>query len=479
MNIQNKLFFILFGFSVVLIAALMMLVQSSINKGMLEYVNNKEVERLQPAVSELATLYQVNGSWISMEGADRKLRRLMENYRGDNFPPKHPMERPKRPPSPMGSKPHDKPPRNSPPPGGPHFALLNIQGELVAGKHYNPSKFLKIPIEFDNATVGFLAITKRNQLTQGYEFDFIKQQKQYLWLIALIAIVFVIVLTIPLSRHLVGPLKLIANGIHKLTLGKYDQHIHLKRKDELGSLSKDYNELALTLAESEKSRKRWLANISHELRTPVSIIRGELEAMLDNIRPLSKGSINSANDEVMHLQRLIEDLHQLATADVGGVRYQKTFVNLNGVLSDESQKFAGYLSSAGIELITDISAQSIIVYADKTRLNQLFENIINNAIKYSKATQVRISLAAGTAPSPIAKITIEDNGIGVEEKHLSHLFDYLYRVDDARNRQDGGTGLGLSICRQIADAHNGRIKAYKSSMGGLAVSIELPLTHDE
>ena len=133
----------------------------------------------------------------------------------------------------------------------------------------------------------------------------------------------VALVTLPLARHLVEPLKLITQGMHKLTQGDYQQSINLKREDELGRLSRDYNELAHSLAESETTRKRWLANISHELRTPVAILRGELEAMLDEVRPLNKKNIASANDEVKHLQRLIDDLNLLTSADIGGMRYRK------------------------------------------------------------------------------------------------------------------------------------------------------------
>lgn len=466
----------MFGFSVALIVTLMILVQSSINKGMLEYVNNKEIERLQPLVSELVNIYQQENNWDQMVDNNSRLRRLVANYLDDSFPPPHRGERFRRPPPPGG-----KPPRHNRPAGLPHFALLDTKGNHIAGGRLKPDTYIEIPIASDSSTIGFLTMTKRNQLTQGYEFDFIKQQKQFLYFIALLAVLFVAVVTIPLSRHLVIPLKKITTGIHKLTLGEYDQRIHLKRKDELGALSKDYNELAFTLAESEKSRKRWLANISHELRTPVSIIRGELEAMIDNIRPISKDNINSANDEVIHLQRLIEDLHLLATADVGGVRYQKSALNLAEFLKSESEKFTGYLSHAGIDLETNIEtnfeANEITVQADKTRLSQLFENIINNVIKYAKASAVSMSLS--TEQSATAIIMIEDNGVGVGEQHLAYLFDYLYRIDDARNRKDGGTGLGLSICRQIVDAHNGRITAMHSPLGGLAVKIELPLINHE
>lgn len=475
MNIQNKLFFVLFGFSATLVATLIVLIQGNINEGMLEYVNNKEIERNQPVIDALAAIYQRDSGWSTLQGNDKALRRLVEANMTDEYSPPSQNKPPRRPP-PQGRPPLEPPPEHRLGPRGSHFALLDASAQLLAGRHYTPEQFLQIPIQVNAKTVGFYAITKRDQLTKGYEFDFIKQQKQFLWFIALIALAFVAIVTVPLSRHLVIPVKLIASGIHMLTQGKYEQSIHLKRKDELGELSKDYNELALTLAESEKSRKRWLANISHELRTPVAILRGELEAMLDGVRSKTEINIASAYDEIRHLQRLINDLHLLTSADVGGMRYQKSNIELTSFLNDESAKLSGYLSNAGIELVTDISSQAMTVFADKTRLSQLFENIINNAIKYSKANLVKISLKTTSAMSSVsAIITVEDDGVGVDTKHLEHLFDYLYRVDEARNREDGGTGLGLSICRQIIDAHQGRIVAKLSALGGLAVEMAFPL----
>jgi len=250
----------------------------------------------------------------------------------------------------------------------------------------------------------------------------------------------------------------------------------LKRQDELGELSRDYNELAITLAENETTRKRWLANISHELRTPIAILRGELEAMLDNVRPLNKNNIASANDEVKHLQRLIDDLNLLTSADIGGMRYRKKQEDLTLLLQDELDKYRSYLNDASIKLNLAISDQEIDIYGDKTRLCQLFENIINNCIKYSSATLFKISLSVeNTEGKPAALMKFEDNGLGVDDEHLSSLFEHLYRVDDSRNRKTGGSGLGLSICRHIVIAHQGEISAQHSSLGGLAIIISLPI----
>ncbi|WP_413698920.1 ATP-binding protein [Psychromonas sp. KJ10-10] len=346
---------------------------------------------------------------------------------------------------------------------------------MVAGHYIKDREYSKTPIKVDNVNVGYLAISKHKQIIDGYELDFIEQQKQYLWLIGLITMLLVALLTLPLARHLVLPIKLIMNGMHKLTQGQYNQHVDLKRKDEIGDLIRDFNELSLTLDKNENARKRWLANISHELRTPVAILRGELEAMIDNVRPLSTENIESANDEVKHLQYLIDDLHQLTSADIGGMHYRKKNELFPAWLNTEVKKYNSYLADSGIKLEIDINLLPINIFVDTSRLCQLFDNLINNCIKYAQASLVKISLTVDkTLDNQKVIITVEDNGVGVPDKHLANLFEYLYRVENSRNRKTGGSGLGLSICAHIVAAHQGTIIAEKSPLGGLAIVISIP-----
>lgn len=495
MKIQNKLFLFLFSFSLILVTVLVLLIQWSIDKGMVEYVISKEVDTLQPVLIQLTDEYKVDNNWDFITGEHRGFHQLISQQltdsdfdadkgrpfdnNGKSKPPLKHNPAKKRPP------PHrddfiDSPPR--PPKGEAHYALLDINEAIIAGSYLPTLMYRKIAIKVDNEVVGFFAISKRNQLTQDYEVDFIEQQQQYLWLIAVLVMSLVALVTFPIARHIVEPIKLITRGMHKLTQGDYKQSIQVNRKDELSELSRDFNELSLTLAKNESARKRWLANISHELRTPVAILRGELEAMLDKVRPLTHENIASAHDEVKHLQSLINDLNQLTSTDIGGMGYRKQHENLVTLLQNESGKYRSYLSSAGITLELELGTSNINIYADKTRLYQLFENIINNCIKYSNANKFKVSITTNKLAENLAAnnkgtvtITLEDNGIGVEAQYLSHLFEYLYRVEDSRNRETGGFGLGLSICQHIVIAHQGEISAEKSDLGGLSVIITLPI----
>ena len=312
-------------------------------------------------------------------------------------------------------------------------------------------------------------------MVDGYELDFLEQQTDYLWFIAIAAALFTLLLTFLLSRHLVSPVKKIATGMHQLTQGHFTTKLTLDRKDELGQLSEDFNTLAFTLAKDEQVRKRWLANISHELRTPMSILLGELEAMLLGVREPNTQNISSANDEAMHLKRLIDDLHMLNSAELGGMHYTMQPTDLTILLNTIEQKYQVIFEQHTIKLYLLNSAQYANVEADKTRLLQLFDNILMNAVHYAQCTTISITAKnISKKGQSFIELSIEDNGVGVESSHLAHLFEYLYRVDGARNRQEGGSGLGLSICKHIVEGHNGEIVAEKADLGGLAIIIRLP-----
>lgn len=481
MKIHNKLFLVFFSFSLLLVTALVLLIQWSIGKGIVDYVNSKEIEALKPLITQLEIEYKKENSWKVMQGQHRKFGDLLYSSLQIELSRPEPREHYREPPE-LGKSPDniDRPQplrRKRPPPSPPQsYAVFDQHKNLIVGRYLEGVEYNRTAINVDKVNIGWLMTPKQKQITDGYELDFIEQQQSYLWIIALVAMLLVALITFPLAHHLAEPIKKIMLGMHKLTQGDYQQNIVINRKDEIGELSRDFNELALTLHENENARKRWLANISHELRTPVAILRGELEAMLDGVRPLNEKNIDSANDEVKHLQHLIDDLHQLTSADIGGMHYRKKTINLSSWFNSEIDKYTSYLAAANISLFVADHQADVKLFADTTRLCQLFENLINNCIKYSAANVVKISFEIETAiTGDLVRIKVEDNGVGVPEQHLQHLFEYLYRVESSRNRKTGGAGLGLSICAHIVTAHLGSIKALASDLGGLAIIIELPL----
>lgn len=508
MKIQNKLFSIFMAFGTLLVIAVVGLVQWSIDRGAVEYVNQKEIDALRPFMSVLIESYREQGNWGHFSLSGREFDRLLrQTLVGTEFKAPRPERGHRIGPRPPPSREYNRPRKNDrhlttaraqdgelrrpfsskdteqnhrPPPRREYqvsYALLDANKEYIVGNYPRDRDYSNTPLIVDNMVVGYMAISKRHRLTQGYEFDFVEQQKGNLWYIAFGVMLIVALITLPFAKHLLEPIRALTKGMHLLTQGKYKSKLTTNRKDEFSDLARDFNELAKTLLENDAARKRWLANISHELRTPIAILKGELEAILDGVRSLSIDQIQSAHQEVSHLQRLISDLHALTSADIGGMSYRKNTLNIVTFIKQEINKLQGYLATENLKLECHLVSdnQELLVFADETRLCQLLENLMNNCIKYAKTgSLVKLTLSTDNLDKMV-NIVIEDDGVGVEAQHLPRLFEHLYRADNSRNRKTGGSGLGLSICAHIVHAHLGNISAQKSELGGLAIHINLPL----
>jgi len=301
----------------------------------------------------------------------------------------------------------------------------------------------------------------------------VAENNQNLAFIIVGVFVLIFMVTLPLSRHFVLPITKLKKAVVKLNNGALQTRLEVVGRDELATLARNFNDLAATLEQNEDSRKRWLADISHELRTPLAIVKGEIEAMEDGIRPLDKTGLQSLSEEVAHLQKLINDLNELTNAEIGALRYQKSVLDLTLLLSQSVERHQIILDKEGLLVNIQCSNKPLVVWADETRLNQLFDNIFTNCLKYTDAPgKVFVSL---TKHKQKAEIIIEDSAPAVPESALAKLFEHLYRVESSRNRKTGGSGLGLALCKNIVHAHQGSIEEFSSKQGGLAIKITLPL----
>lgn len=515
MRIQNKLFiaFLLAGIS--LVSLMFVAIQWSLTQGLLDFINSKERDSVAPLVKVLGERYQIDNSWDFIDGRSRLFHELYRDYVESNNNPHFipPAPAPRRNNYERGDRPRqradeshqlprrryqddlDEPPkrqnRKEPrhylggelPPhlrGGPSqrghpiaLSLYDQNKRHLAGRPEADSGDNWVPIEHNQKVIGFVVMPKRLDISQGYELSLLEQQRFAYIIISILLIALTAVIAMPLARNLVDPIKQLAQSMALLTKGDYQSRLNLKRNDELGVLSRDVNELAVTLEKNETMRKRWLADISHELRTPIAVMKGEMEAVIDGIRPLNIDQVESSYQEVQRLQRLVEDLYELSSADIGGMKYRKEQLDLVELLIDEIPHFKLILSKSNIMLYSQLPQEPLLMWGDPDRLCQLFKNILVNCTKYAHDNG-EVNIAVKTVDNNI-QITVADNGPGVADEHIASLFEHLYRVDDSRNRKTGGSGLGLAICKQIVEAHQGTIWAKKSSQGGLAVVIELPL----
>jgi two-component system sensor histidine kinase BaeS len=271
------------------------------------------------------------------------------------------------------------------------------------------------------------------------------------------------------------PLKRITTAVKALAVGRYDIRLPVESADELGQLARDFNDMAAALEQSEQARRRWVADISHELRTPLAVLRGELEALQDGIRPLTAKAIDSLFGDVMRLNRLTEDLYQLSLSDQGALSYRKVHVDPVELLKDDLTALKPEFQNKQITIKwSNNLASPISIYADSDRLSQLFRNLLNNSANYTdRKGQLAITIFR---EADKLVLNFSDSEPGVPEIELPKLFDRFYRVESSRNRHHGGAGLGLAICSNIVEAHYGTIQAQSSSLKGLAIRIELPIS---
>jgi two-component system sensor histidine kinase BaeS len=214
-----------------------------------------------------------------------------------------------------------------------------------------------------------------------------------------------------------------------------------------------------------------MADVSHELRTPLAVLSAELEAMEDGVRPLTRESLASLRSEVSALGKLVEDLNQLALADVGALAYRKRRVDVVPLLEQALESFRDRLGERRLAVETALGRDAI-VFGDADRLLQMFRNLLENSARYTDAGG-RVRASARREGDRVV-VDFEDSAPGVPPEALPHLFERFYRVDASRSRANGGAGLGLAICRSIAAAHDGEMSASDSPLGGLRVRLTLP-----
>lgn len=352
--------------------------------------------------------------------------------------------------------------------------LLDEGRRLLIGRREDVDKLELTPIHALGRTVGFLGVLPGSLTDDKVELRFMERTTQVFLFIALMMLVLSAMVAAPLARRLVKPLRAVAVASRDLARGKYATRVEVASSDELGRLAEDFNELAVTLERNEQLRRQWVADISHELRTPLAVLRAELEALRDGVRPVTTDAVSSLHHEVLQLARLVNDLYELSMSDLGALSYRKTITDAAELLRDDLDGMAGEFSRKNISVEFDApeAGGAPLVMADPERLSQLFRNLMTNSLRYTDAGgQLRVRVRREGLS---LVLYFEDSAPAVPEGELARLFERFYRVEASRNRALGGAGLGLAICRNIAEAHDGRITAAASELGGLMLRIELP-----
>jgi len=481
-------------------ALLVWVMSSSFQSGLLNYVSKRESFQIDQLVTGIEHFYAESQSWDGLRGNGRQWGRLLdfylpranrrgfqpENDSGNRRPgPDRQADRQAR----ENNRPREAfenrtegrrpPPRDARPNSlASRIRIIDETRSWIAGPIASHPGAQKYALESGGQPVGWITVDPALILTGEFELEFQKSQQRWLLIAALLLLFSSALLAWVVARHFLLPVKKLVAGADALSQGNYELQLDGRRSDELGELVDKFNHLSKALAASKQARDRWVADIAHELRTPLSILQGEIGALVDGTREINKNALESLDEEVKTLTRLVQDLYQLSLSDLGDLSYRHEPLNITDTVKGVVNSFRSTADakSLTLELQSNI-VSSLEINGDSDRLVQLLNNLLANSVRYTNANG-RIVVTLSSNENQLI-LSVKDSAPGVSSEDLAHLFDRLYRAEKSRNRATGGAGLGLAISENIVKAHGGSIQATPSDLGGLAITVILPMSGDE
>ena len=347
----------------------------------------------------------------------------------------------------------------------------SVDSPLVGSTFSLQSDDLSIPLMINNMPVGTL-VMDRGTLARPIQFIFTLIGPTAI--ISVLLGILTLVIGLLLMRRMVNPLSEVIAAAQAVSQGDLTARVPVHtQKDDLSALSGHFNRMADELERSDKQRRNLLADIAHELRTPISILRGRLEGIIDGVYPPNEANIAPALEETYLLERLVEDLRLLALAEANQLRYEMKPIRLDELVETILGLFSALAEEKEIKLLLEAEPELPEVSVDPQRFQQVIGNLIDNAIRYTpKGSTIKLSIKK---VGQTIELWVADEGQGIPEDELKHVFDRFWRGEKSRARSTGGAGLGLSIARQLVEAQGGQIWARNHSPRGFEVIISLPI----
>ena len=281
-----------------------------------------------------------------------------------------------------------------------------------------------------------------------------------------------ILLGLFLTRQFTKPIRALKKGAARVASGDLTYRVEVKSRDEFGELAQSFNSMAASLDNDEQVRRRLLADIAHELRTPLSVIEGTVDAMLDGVYQPNPDNLNSIKEETAVLTKLIADLRDLTLAESGKLKLEIEPTNLAELVQRRVSQVDVIAREKNITLKTDIAKGLPQVKVDGRRIEQVVANLLDNALNHTPSGGT-VTVIVGPGEQDIL-VSVIDTGEGIPAEHLPYVFERFYKVDDARSRKSGGAGLGLAIAKQMVELHGGRIWVESEVDKGSTFSFTLP-----
>lgn len=415
------------------------------------------------------------GQFIFTQYRDTMIEQTAQYYRDHNgwlgiesifpFPPKIPLDRT----------------RNIER-GGAAITLIDQQGMVIfAGRGYEYGELIPPgllekarPIEVDGQVVGWLFEIREAFRENPAEALFIERINRFLTVGAIGALIGSLVLGIFLARTLTRPIREMTAASHAIADGNLEQQVSVRSKDELGELAASFNTMSAKLARSQTLRRQMTADIAHELRTPISLIIGHIDAMDEGVLPASSETFNILRDEALRLGRLIEDLRTLSRADAGELILVRRFIQPVTLLEQASRLHQPLALGKGLTIQLQADSDLPEINVDPDRMAQVLDNLMSNALRYTPVDG-QITLQARKNVDSI-ELQIQDSGPGIDAEDVPYVFDRFYRTDKSRQRETGGSGLGLAIAKSIIELHGGQSLVESKPGEGTSFIIRLPIT---
>jgi len=284
------------------------------------------------------------------------------------------------------------------------------------------------------------------------------------------------------AQRVVVPVQAMMHASERIAAGDYHERVQVQSEDELGVLAQSFNLMAETLERTEQRRLELIGNVAHELRTPLSSIKGIMEGLVDGVLPAEPATFLDVQHEVARLQRLIHDLEDLSRAEAGQVPLDLRPLAIADLIQAVADRLRPQFEDKGVSLDVDVPTDLPPAHADAGRITQVLLNLVGNALQYTPAggrVTIHASVASDQGLNTDHRLltTVTDTGIGIPADHLPHIFERFYRVDRSRSRAGGGSGIGLTIAKHLVEAHGGRIWAESAGPGqGSAITFTLPCT---
>lgn len=469
LSIGHKIFLTVFGTIASLLAMVLVGGLLSMTWGFARHVREYDDSWLNRVGGVLTESYAAHGDWSEVPRQDFE-RWLQQRLWEGGTEVRERAGRPLRETFPFN--PHGGPP-GPPQTGIPkellgRIGVLDAQQQPLAGDTQGQDRR---PLVVEGQLIGYLCVEPfRLSLTQLPPF--LKDQLARLLALGVVALGMSVLAASMLARNLRGPIRKLARATHRLATGDFGVRLEAGRGDELGELVGDFNRLAKALESQAQARRRWVADTSHELRTPLAVLRAEVEALQDGIHQADETTLGVLHTQVLALQKLVDDLHQLARSDEGLPAFDMTPVEVASLLESVAESFQERFRRADIATSVKRPEGEVWLLGDAGQLRRLFGNLLENSLRYTDAPG-RLELECRVTEHR-AQLIFQDSSPGVPPEELSRLFERFYRVEASRSRERGGSGLGLAICQSIVEAHQGTIVAQPSPLGGVRVVVELP-----